>query len=103
MNGAKLPSQCPRCGFEFAPTTARGRPRGTESSTNAEVRHAVAALRRQGIVVTRQNVATQLGLSPSGLRDMHRRRGLSWVAYLDLLNADITVLSPSPGTRPSAA
>ena len=59
-----------------------GRPRGTESVTEAEVRDSVARLVRRRVRVTREAVAADVGLSDPGLRDYHRRRGEPWPAFL---------------------
>jgi hypothetical protein len=69
-----------------------GRPRGIESIDDQDVREALAFLDERDFLITRESVATIVGLTWHGLRAYHRRRGLSWVEFV----ADIRATSVPP-------
>lgn len=57
------------------------RPPGTEAIDDHDIAQAFATLTRNRTRITRHAVATEAGYADSGLRDYHRRRGMSWADF----------------------
>ena len=71
------------------------RPRGTESVPLEAIADALRVMQRDRQLVRRWTVATAVGLTEQGLRSMHRRRGLTWEQFVDLLSTSYAPL-PHP-------
>lgn len=76
------------------------RPTGSEAITLDDLREAASGVRRRiglDATLTARALATEAGISESGLRSWHGRRGLTWSALRDSLDYSAVNSGSDPG------